>query len=144
MDVNDILGGAKIPPQVKFNNVGDKHVVSVTEFKPVPVREFVKGKPGDQLYFQGQKKVRQSDLNLQLPYEPIPCILVIGMLKDGTEVSIRFEGEKLRALRKAVREGGTLSVGGKVALEFTEEDDSGGAPYPKKLYKAQLQAPKNA
>lgn len=145
MDVNDILGGTKLPPGLKFETVGTKYIVNITEDpKSVPVREFIKGKPADQLYFQGQKKVRQSDLNLQLPYEPIPAILVVGKLKDGTEVSIRFESEKLRALRKAVREGGQLVKGGMVAIEFTAEDDSGGGPFAKKLYEVQLKAPKSS
>lgn len=142
MDVNDILGGKKIPSQVKFETKGTKHIIAIDEVKSVAVREFVKGKPGEQLYFQSKKKVRESELNLALPYEPIPCILVIGKVKDGTEVSLRLEGERLKAARQAVRDGGVLAVGGKIAIEFYDEDDSGNAPFPKKLYKVQLQAPK--
>ena len=35
--------------------------------KSVPVREFINGKPAERLYFQSQKKVRESELNLNLP-----------------------------------------------------------------------------
>ncbi len=143
MDVNDILGGKKTPPQVKFEKVGDKYVIAIDSIASVPVKEFIQGKPGDQLYFQNRKKVRQSELNLQLPYDPIPCILVIGRLQDGSEVSVRLEGERLKATRKAVREGGQLVEGGKIAIEFSEEDSSGGAPFAKKLFTVQLKAPKN-
>ncbi len=137
-DINDELGGSQIPKSVKFESVGDKHVILVTSVRKVPVREFVKGKPGEQLYFQSQKKVKESELNLQLPYEAIPAWLIIGELKDETPVSLRLEGDRLKATKKAIREGGRLEEGGMIAIEFYEEDDSGNAPFPKKLYKVQL------
>lgn len=138
-DVDDILGGTKVPPGLKFETKGTKHVLLITEDpKSVAVREFVKGKPGERLYFQSQKKVRESELNLNLPYDPIPCILVVGQLKGGTEASIRLEGEKLKAARKAVRDGGKLVKGSMLAMEFYDEDDTGGGPFAKKLYQAQI------
>lgn len=140
-DINDELGGSSIPSQVKFEKVGDKHIIKIDSVRKVPVREFVKGKPGDQLYFQNNKLVRQSDLVLALPYDPVPAWLVIGELKDGTRVSLRLENERLKATKKAIREGGRLVEGGMIAIEFSAEEDTG-APYPKKLYSVQLKAPK--
>lgn len=138
-DVDDILGGTKTPPNAKFETIGTKHVVLITEDpKSVPVREFVQGKPGERLYFQSQKKVRESELNLNLPYDPIPCILVIGETKDGNAMSFRLEGEKLKATRKAVREGGKLTAGNMFALAYTSDDPDSKGPYPKKLYEAQI------
>lgn len=137
-DINEELGGRKTPPGVQFKTIGDKFIIKIETVRKVPVREFVKGKPQDQLYFQSQKKVRESELNLQLPYEPIPAYLVVGKLKDGTDVSLRLEGERLKATKKAIREGGRLVENGFIAIEFTSEDDSGGAPFPKKFFEVQL------
>lgn len=138
-DVDDILGGSKTPPGLKFETVGTKHILVVTETpKSVPVREFVNGVPSERLYFQSKKKVRESELNLQLPYDPIPAILVIGQTKDGKEVSLRLEGEKLKAARKAVREGGNLVTGAMVAIEYTGDDPNSKGPFPKKLYAVQI------
>lgn len=142
-DINDELGGTKTPPGVKFETIGTKHVLKVDSVRKVAVREFVKGKPGDQLYFQNQKLVKQSDLELQLPYDPVPAWLVVGTTKDGEPASLRLEGERLKATKKAIREGGRLVSGGMIAIEFHAEDDSGNAPFPKKLYNVQLKAPKD-
>jgi hypothetical protein len=138
-DVDDILGGSKTPPGLKFATVGTKHIIQVTEDpKSVPVREFVNGVPKERLYFQSQKKVRESELNLNLPYDPIPAILLIGKTKDGDEVSLRLEGEKLKAARKAVREGGKLVKGCMFAMEYHADDPDSKGPFPKKLYTAQI------
>lgn len=138
-DVDDILGGSKTPPGLKFETVGTKHILLITEQpKSVPVREFVAGVPKERLYFQSQKKVRESELNLQLPYDPIPAILVIGQTKDGKEASLRLEGEKLKAARKAVREGGKLVEGNMIAIEYTKDDPDSKGPFPKKLYEVQI------
>lgn len=139
-DINDSTG-SKIPAGVKFENPGDKHVILVETVQKVPVREFIKGKPGDQLYFQSKKLVRESDLVLQLPFEAVPAWLVVGALKDGTPVSLRLENERLKATKKAIREGGRLEPGGMIAIQFTEAEDTG-APFPKKLYEVQLKAAK--
>jgi len=138
-DVDDILGGTATPPGVKFENVGAEHKVLITEPpKSVPVREFVSGVPKERLYFQSQKKVRESELNLQLPYDPIPAILVIGQNKAGEAVSMRLEGEKLKAARKAVREGGKLVEGSIIAMKYYADDPNSKGPYPKKLYQSQI------
>lgn len=138
-DVDDILGGTKTPPGLKFPTPGTKHIMLVTEPpKSVPVREFVNGKPGERLYFQSQKKVRESELNLNLPYDPIPAILLIGQTKNEEAVSLRLEGEKLKAARKAVREGGKLVEGCMFAMEYTADDPESKGPFPKKLYAAQI------
>jgi hypothetical protein len=138
-DVDDILGGSKTPPGLKFDSAGTKHIIRITQApKSVPVREFVGGVPKERLYFQSQKKVRESELNLQLPYDPIPAILVIGETKDGNEVSLRLEGEKLKAARKAVRAGGKLVEGAMLAIEYTEDDPNSKGPFPKKLYAVQI------
>ena len=143
MDLDDILGGTKAAPSPKFLEVGDKVVGIITGTpKAMPVREFVKGKPGDQLYFQGKKLVRQSDLNLQLPFDPVPQIMIPIKTQDGTELTLWMEGEKLKALRTAIREDGVrLAEGGMIAVEFSSEEDTG-APFKKKFYKVQLKAPK--
>jgi len=140
-DINDI-GGSSIPKGVKFETIGTEHKILIDTVQKVPVREFIKGKPGDQLYFQNNKLVKQSDLVLQLPFEAVPAWLIVGKLKDGTPVSLRLESERLKATKKAIREGGKLVPGGVIAIKFTEEDDSGNAPFPKKLYEVRLQAPK--
>ena len=138
-DVDDILGGTKTPPGLKFETVGTKYILLITEPpKSVPVREFVNGKPGERLYFQSQKKVRESELNLNLPYDPIPAILVVGETKDGEARSLRLEGEKLKAARKAVREGGKLVEGNMIAMEYSADDPDSKGPFPKKLYTAQI------
>lgn len=143
MDLDDIFGGGKSAPNFKFLKVGDKAVIQLdADAKAMPVREFVKGKPGEQLFFQGKKVVKQSDLNLQLPFNPVPQLLLTGKDRDGVEHSIWADGEKLKAIKAAVRETGIRPLAGVlVALEFTEEEDTG-APYPKKKYRAQLKAPK--
>ncbi len=138
-DVDDILGGTATPPGLKFETVGTKHIILVTEQpKSVPVREFISGVPKERLYFQSQKKVRESELNLQLPYDPIPAILLIGQTKGGDAVSLRLEGEKLKAARKAVRAGGKLVEGCMFAIEYTADDPDSKGPFPKKLYEAQI------
>ena|SRR5688572_10288033 len=139
MDLDSILGGAKSAPSPKFATVGDKVVGQITgDPKAMPVREFVKGKPGEQLFFQGKKVVKQSDLNLQLPFDPVPQVMVPITTKDGVEYTLWMEGEKLKALKLAIRESGVaLKVGNMIAVEFSEEVDTG-APFPKKHYKVQL------
>lgn len=144
MNLDDILGTKKSAPSPEFLTVGDKFIgVQIGEAKAMPVREFVKGKPGDQLYFQGKKVVRQSDLNLQLPFDPVPQVLVPVQDRDGNEWSLWYEGEKLKALKLAIRTSGVaLGEGTMHAIEFSEEKDTG-APFPKKLYTVQLKAPKS-
>lgn len=141
MDLDDILGGGKkAPKSFPFDKVGDKVILQLTEDgKAMPVKEFIKGKPvGEQLFWQGKEIVKQSKLNLGLPFNPVPQILLIGKTKDGTEYSIWADGEKLKALKAAVRETGIRPVAGVlVAMELSEEEDTG-AKYPKKYFKAQL------
>jgi hypothetical protein len=141
-DINDELSGSIVPKGVNFSTPGTKHVILIKSVAKVAVREFVDGRPAEQLYFQNQKKVRQSELNLQLPYEPIPCWLVIGTLKDGKEVSLRLEGGKLKAAKAAIREGGRLVVNGMIAIEYSGDDPESKGNFPKKVYVVQLKAPK--
>ncbi|HEY6020850.1 MAG TPA: hypothetical protein VIY48_13410 [Candidatus Paceibacterota bacterium] len=141
MDLDDILGGKKSAPSPKFDKVGTKVVGQITEEpKAMPVYDFVKGKRGDQLYFQGKKLVRQSDLNMQLPFDPVPQVVIPITTKDGIEYTLWMEGEKLKALKQAIRESGvSLALGVLIAVEFFEEEDTG-APFPKKHYRVQLKA----
>lgn len=143
MDLDSILGGVKSAPSPKFLAVGDKVVGQITgDPKAMPVKEFVKGKPGEQLFFQGKKVVPQRDLNMQLPFDPVPQVMVPITTKEGVEYTLWMEGEKLKALKAAIRESGVaLKVGNMIAVEFSEEVDTG-APFPKKHYKVQLKAPK--
>ena len=144
MDLDDILGnGKKYPKNFKFVNVGDECTIQIEDDpKPMPVREFIKGKPGEQQFWQGNKVVLQSDLNMQLPFNPVAQVVVWGKAKDGSEYSLWLEGEKLKAVKAAIRETGErLAKGGMIRLVFAEEKDTG-APFPKKLYTAQLKSPK--
>lgn len=142
-DINDSGTSSNIPDGVKFETVGTEHKILIETVQKVPVREFIKGKPGDQLYFQNNKLTKQSDLVLQLPFEAVPAWLVVGKLKDGTPVSLRLEKDRLKATKAAIREGGKLLPGGVIAIKFTDEEDTG-SPYPKKLYEVRLQAPKTS
>lgn len=141
LDLDGILGGGKSAPSPKFLTVGTKFVGQITgQAKAMPVREFVGGKPGEQLYFQGKKVVKQSDLNLQLPFDPVPQVMIPVTDRDGKEWTLWMDGEKLKALKLAIRTGGVgIDQGNMIAVEFSEEKDTG-APFPKKLYAVQLKA----
>lgn len=139
MELDDLFGNSEKLPTPKFEEVGDKVILLLTEdAKPMPVREFKGGKPGEQKFWQGNKVVLQSDLNMQLPFRPVVQLLIKGKTKDGTKMALWADGEKLKAIKAAARESGVRPVGGAMlALEFIEERDTG-APYPKKFFKAQL------
>ncbi len=144
MELDDVFGNtSKTPPNFKFVNVGDTAKLTLTEDgKVLPVHNFVKGKRGEQLFWQNQKVVPYGDLDKNLQYDPVKQILIVGADEDGQAWSIWADGEKMKALRLASREAGGLQPlkGMRVALKFTEELDTG-APYPKKLYKAQIKLP---
>lgn len=143
-DINMLGTSSNIPDGLKFPSVGTKHIMTIDSIQEVPVREFVGGRPAEQLYFQNQKPVRQSELNLQLPYQPIPAFLIIGRQKDGTEASLRLEGERLKAARKTIREKGIgLQAGGKIAIEYHMDDPNSKGQFPKKLFRVSIQAPKD-
>lgn len=139
-----MLGGAKAAPSPKWNTVGDTHVGRITgEPKPVQVREFNKNGPGELKYWQSSKPKKESELDKALPFQPMMQIMVPVTLKDGSEATFWMEGEKLKALRAALKEAGvsTILEGGLLAVTFTEEKDTG-APFPKKIYTVQYKAPK--
>lgn len=146
MDLESILGGSKkTPPNAKFPKVGTVVKIILTEDAEArAVREFTNGVPGEQLFFQGKKVVRQSDLNANLHFEPVPQILLVGKTQEGEEVSIWADGNKLKALRAACREAGyhALKAGTGVAMEFSSEENPNNAPFPKKVYTAQVRPPK--
>lgn len=143
-DIDDVLGGGEKLPSMNslLEKLGDKVVAQIiSEPKVLQCREFVMGKPGEFLFFQGKKVVNQTDLNLQLPYEPVNQIVFDVQLKDGKRYTAWMDKEKLKALRAARKRGEVLAKGGMIAIEISEERDSG-TRYPKKIYTVQLKAPK--
>lgn len=143
-DIDDVLGGGEKLPSMNnlLDKLGDKVVAQIiSDPKVLQCREFVGGKPGEFLFFQGKKVVNQTDLNLQLPYDPVNQIVFDIQLKDGKRYTAWMDKEKLKALRAARKRGEVLAKGGMIAIEITEERDSG-TRYPKKIYTVQLKAPK--
>jgi len=143
-DIDDVLGGGKKLPSINelLDKLGDKVVGQIiSDPKVMQCREFVMGKPGEFIFFQGKKVVSQSDLNLQLPYEPVNQVVFNIQTKDGKQYTAWMDKEKLKALRAARKRGEVLAKGGMIAIEITEEKDSG-TRYPKKIYTVQLKAPK--
>lgn len=143
-DIDDVLGGGEKLPSINsmLEKLGDKVIGQIiSEPKVMQCREFVMGKPGEFLFFQGKKVVNQTDLNLQLPYEPVNQIVFDIQTKDGKRYTAWMDKEKLKALRAARKRGEVLAKGGMIAIEITEEKDSG-TRYPKKIYTVQLKAPK--
>lgn len=148
MSLDDIFGsGDKTPPNAKFPTIGTKVVISLTEDgKSMPVRKFVDGKPvGEQQFWQGKKVVDQSDLDLQLPFNPVPQLLLVGKTKDGVDTAIWADGDKLKALKTAVKETGVRPLAGTlVAMEYYADDPNGKGAFPKKMYRAQIKAAPDA
>lgn len=143
-DINDILGGGEKLPSINslLKDLGDKVVGQVmTDPKSMQCREFVMGKPGENIFFQGKKVVTQSNLQLNLPYEPVTQWVFDIQTKDGKRYTAWMDKEKLKALRTAIKSGQRLVKGGMIAVEISELKDSGTA-FPKKLYNVQLKAPK--
>lgn len=143
-DINDILGGGEKLPSINtlLKELGDKVVAQImTDPKPLQCREFIMGKPGEPLFFQGKKVVTQSSLNLSLPYDKVIQWVFDVQTKDGKRYTAWMDKEKLKALRAAIKSGQRLVKGGMIAIEITELKDSG-TSFPKKLYTVQLKAPK--
>lgn len=143
-DINDILGGGEKLPSINslLKELGDKVVGQVmTDPKSMQCREFVMGKPGEPIFFQGKKVVTQSNLNLSLPYEPVTQWVFDVQTKDGKRYTAWMDKEKLKALRSAIKSGQRLVKGGMIAVEVSELKDSG-TSFPKKIYTVQLKAPK--
>lgn len=144
MDIDDVLGGGESLPSINslLKEKGDKVVAQIiSDPKVLQCREFVRGKPGEPIFFQGKKVVPQRDLNLALPYEPVPQVVFDVQTKDGTRYTAWMDKEKLKALRAARKRGEVLAKGGMIAVEITELEENGTAN-PKKLYTVQLKAPK--
>lgn len=143
-DLDDLLGGGdKTPPNAKFPTIGTKVVIKLTQDgKVLPVREFVNGAPtGEQLFWQGNKVVKQTALDKALPFNPVNQVLLVGETKDGEKLSIWAEGEKFKALKAAVRESGiSPREGVMVAMEYEKDDPNSKGAFPKKLYRVQLKA----
>lgn len=143
-DINEELGGGERLPSINsmLDKLGDKVVAQIiSDPKKLQCREFVMGKPGEPIFFQGKKVVKQSDLNTALPYDPVIQWVFDVQTKDGARYTAWMDKEKLKALRAAIKSGQRLVKGGMIAIELTEEKDSG-TRYPKKIYTVQLKAPK--
>ena len=143
-DINEELGGGEKLPSINgmLEKLGDKVVAQIiSDPKKLQCREFVMGKPGEPIFFQGKKVVKQSDLNTSLPYDPVVQWVFDVQMKDGKRYTAWMDKEKLKALKAAIKAGGRCVKGGMIAIEITEEKDSG-TRYPKKIYTVQLKAPK--
>lgn len=117
-------GGKKYPEAFKWVTIGDKVVGEVFEApEKKPVYEFVgKGKQGEQLFFQNSKRVKQSELVLGLPFEPVPQLVIQVRTKEGKEYTLWVKGKMFKELRAAVQAAGAFRIGSKVAIEFTGVD----------------------
>jgi hypothetical protein len=144
MDIDDVLGTGESLPSITtlLINLGDKVVGQIiSDPKVLQCKEFIRGKPGEFIFFQGKKIVPQRDLNLQLPYEPVPQVVFDIQTKDGKRYTAWMDKEKLKALRAARKRGEVLAKGGMIAIEITELVENNTAN-PKKVYTVQLKAPK--
>lgn len=142
-DLDDLLGTAKAPKQPKLNDVGDTYIGRVVgDPKVMPVKQFVKGVPGETLFWQNRKPVVQSQLDKNLPYEPMKQIWVKTVDQQGDEYSIYFEGDKLKKLRAYLRENPDerLADGSMVKLWVDDKDET--FNIPKKLWGVVVKAPK--
>lgn len=127
-----------------FNNKGDKSVAQImTDPTELPCHAFANGQRGEALFFQNNKPVPQSALNLSLPHEAITQFVFDVQLKDGTRYTAWMDKYKRKALIAAIRSGTPCLKGGMIAMELTELVNVGTAA-PRKLYEVQLKAPKVA
>lgn len=142
-DLDDLLGTAKAAPQPKLTDKGDTFVGRVNgEPKVIPVKEFVKGKPGDQLFWQKNKPTRASDLDRDLPFEPMKQIRVPVVDQNGDEFTIYLEGHKLKMAKQYLREHPEerLTEGSMIKVWIDDLDTS--YSIPKKIWGVVIKAPK--
>jgi len=145
-DINEKYGKKEKLPNwgTLFNNKGDKSVAQiVSEPTEMPCRAFSGGMPGEALFFQNNKPVSQSALNLSLPHDPITQFVFDVQTKDGTRYTAWMDKYKKKALIAAIKSGTPCLKGGMIAMELTELVNVGTAA-PRKLYEVQLKAPKSA
>lgn len=143
-DIDDILGGGKSAPSLNLDTEGQEVKFMVTgKPRSSQERKFVgKGKIGPLMFWQANKPTEEGNLNPQLPYQPMKQIITPVRLQDGTDATIYWSGEKLKALKKNIRETGErLAEGSMGKLKLSELKDTGGAQ-PKKLYEAVIKSPK--
>lgn len=125
-----------------FNKVGDKSIAQiVTDPVEMPCHAFVAGQKGEALFFQNNRPVPQSALNLSMPHEPITQWVFDVQLKDGTRYTAWMDKYKKKALIAAIRSGQPCLKGGMIAMELTELVEVG-TTVPRKLYEIQLKTPK--
>jgi len=143
-DLDSVLGTREKLPSINnlLNKVGDKVIAQIiSDPKVMQVKEFVGGRPGEPLFFQGKRVVNQSGLNLQLPYDPVVQVVFDVQLKSGERRTAWMAKELLKALRASTRTDGSPSKGGMIAIELTELKENGTAN-PKKFFKVQVKQPK--
>lgn len=143
-DINEKYAPKEKLPNIStlLKSVGDKVIGQiVTEAAELQCHEFVGGKPGEAQFFQNKKVVTQSNLNPTLPYEPVTQWVFDIQTKDGKRYTAWMDKNKKKALIAAIKSGQRLVKGGMIAIEVSEEQDSG-TPFPRKLYSVQLKAPK--
>lgn len=143
-DIDDFFGSSeKLPGIAKlFNEVGDEIKAQITsDPKVLQQREFVGGRPGENLFFQGKRVVRQSDLNLQLPYDPVNQVVFDVTLQGGERRTAWMSKDLLRALKAAARKDGQPRKGGMIRIKLIELKENGTAN-PKKIYEVALKQPK--
>lgn len=143
-DVNDLLYGQKAAPALTLKEDGETVTFKVIgKPRSSQERKFVKkGVVGPLLFWQKNKPTTEDELNPNLPHQPMMQVVTPVQLKDGSEATIYWGGEKLKALKKYLRENPQerLDVGSMGKLTMREEDT--GAPQPKKKYDAVIKAPK--
>lgn len=143
-DIDDILGGGKSAPALNLDEEGQEVKFIVTgKPRSGQERKFVgKGKTGPLMYWQGGKPTEEDKLNQNLPFQPMKQIITPVRLQDGAEHTIYWSGEKLKALKAAIRNSGErLAEGSMGKLKLSELRDTG-APSPKKIYEAAIKSPK--
>lgn len=143
-DINEALSGGEKLPSINslLNELGDKVIGQImTEPKAIQCRNFVGGSPNELLFFQGKKVVAQSDLDKSLPFDPVMQWVFDIQTKEGKRYTAWMDKGKLKALKKAIREGGRCVKGGMIAIEITELIPNA-TSNPKKIFTVQLKAPR--
>lgn len=144
-ELDELLGGGrKAAPQPKLTEKGDTFVGRVTgDPRVMNVREFIKGKPGDNLYWQKKKPTRESDLDRNLPFEPMKQIVVPVEDQNGNEFTIYLEGDKLKKAKAYLRENPDerLAEGSMIKVWIDDLDET--YNIPKKIWGVVIKAPKD-
>lgn len=143
-DVDSLLYGGKSAPALNLTEDGESVTFRVTgNPRSSQERKFVgKGKIGPLLFWQKNKITTEEDLNQNLPFQPVMQIITPVVTKDGVEATIYWGGEKLKVLKKFLRENPDVRLVEGVVGKLTMTEEDTGAPQPKKRYDVVLKAAK--